>query len=1063
MINYTPVQQNFTLYEGDDTTVEFTSEMGDISVYSIQLQARLSGNSRYALINVQGNVIDGPDGKYSIVFSSADTLGKSDSKPLEYDIKFTSTTDGTVHTDRYGQLTVQARTTGLPPVINREGINVSSDDTIKIYAATQLDFDSTYFSIDETSPANLPSGVTVARVMGKSTTVINNDAYGELILGKGIKGVPVPDTDVITIQEDPSLLPWEYQDVTLAESPVAIDDIDKCGIEYDCQFNGLDTSDFSFHLYSDVPDGAQIKVRGSGMTSKSKPIYVYQVLPEQSWNVVTPTVFSARGGKWYVEESSQLLALTTTTLRDSEAEKIPVHGITVDPSSPLSQNITDEGVLVLGAEDYPEVPDVSDYQRLDADEIDYPMVLKNGVQVLTVEDILDGGDIQLDDYQRKDDPNPTYKQYSIDSAGSGNPNFTSTIHQDNELHTVIDATKELRINHKDIGTGLTTGIASVDNTQAQFLVPIMQGNDAVALAKDIPEVPSLSGYVEKYKRADLDYVRVTYQGKYSDDANYYPVSINQDSNGWTFFKFTGNMVIECRDKESGNSLGRPLEIGETMATFNVPPYFGDKKLVAAHTSPILSKLQTQRTTRPDFPPVSIYVDEYHNTIMEVNAEFKLRHVDGEGNTTQTVQTSVDRWNFLVQPKYNNDNLVAENTNVSFNKVSISGTRKDTAYNNFSVRGSVDGGDSGEDLILKTYLRPDGSESPDYIQYFGQTKGNHQLANTESVNEAISDDKAKGEWIGGVLKDTVNNDGNPEDDFTCNDPKHWLEYRKTAFNGSYALTVNQGQNLISSEIVIHLHAASGMASAPFKVVTNDGNEVTRTIRMGEKWRFFLRTGTNPYFEKIDDGLQSGATDSTFDGEGFGVPERTETGAETIIQRDITGNYRNTSSELGDFVVNLRTDNGVKNFRLYYSLPYGTLDSGRKVYVRVDEKAGNVKTIRAGEIWQCEVKAGRFYDTFFWSKVTDGTSSFEAIDVSGFDIDEPKVKPLLKRFTDTDLVEIPLSLPEGFTVIVRQVVVRRGSGVESDMGFTYRHDNNTLRVHMNEVSSGLILAGIIKDEV
>ncbi len=566
-------------------------------------------------------------------------------------------------------------------------------------------------------------------------------------------------------------------------------------------------------------------------------------------------------------------------------------------------------------------------------------------------------------------------------------------------------------------------------------------------------------YVEKYKRADLDYVQMAYQGKFGDSRVYYPVKFNQDSNGWTQLEFTGDMVFKFKDKDTGSVGDKVIELSSGRVTNHKRPYYGDKKLVAEGDSPILGKLQTQRSTRPDFPPVSIYVDEFHNTIMEANAEFKLRHIDADGNTTQTVQTSVDRWNFLVQPKYNNDNLVAENTNVSFNKVSISGTRKDTAYNNFSVRGSVDGGDSGEDLILKTYLRPDGSESPDYIQYFGQTKGNHQLANTESVNEAIADDKAKGEWIGGVLKDTINDDGNPEDEFTCNDPKHWLEYRKTTFNGSFALTVNQGQGVISSEIVIHLHVASGMASAPFKVVTNDGNEITRTIRMGEKWRFFLRAGTNPYFEKIDDGLQSGATDSTFDGEGFGVPERTETGPGTIIQREITGNYRNTSGELGDLVINLRTDNGVKNFRFYYSLPYNTLDSGRKVYVKVDEKAGNNKTIRPGEMWQCEVKVGLFFDSFFWQKVTDGTSSFDAIDTSSFDAEEADFKIVKKSFTNKDMISIPVELPDNVQILVSSVICSV-NGKLKKQPFEYQYENGILRVHLNEVCSGIIIAEMIK---
>ena len=268
-------------------------------------------------------------------------------------------------------------------------------------------------------------------------------------------------------------------------------------------------------------------------------------------------------------------------------------------------------------------------------------------------------------------------------------------------------------------------------------------------------------------------------------------------------------------------------------------------------------------------------------------------------------------------------------------------------------------------------------------YDGDTSQPTNLINRKALDdyvstdtdEKIAADKAKGEWIGGVFKDTINDDGNPEDSFTCNDPKQWLEYRKTAFNGSFALTVNQGQYLISSEIVIHLHISSGMTSAPFKVVTNDGKEVTRTIRVGEKWRFYLRSGATPYFELIDDGMQSGVTDSNFDGEGFGVPSSRNVSHGLITQDEITGNWTNNSSEPGDLTINLLSTNGVNNWRFYYTFPLGTLNS-RKLIVQVDDKPSTTKTVRSGETWLCEIKGGRFYDDFFWQKIIDNQSTFIA---------------------------------------------------------------------------------------
>ena len=491
--------------------------------------------------------------------------------------------------------------------------------------------------------------------------------------------------------------------------------------------------------------------------------------------------------------------------------------------------------------------------------------------------------------------------------------------------------------------------------------------------KDNPAANAdLSNYVRKYSRADLDYVRIAYGGKYNDNKEYHPAQISQDSNGWVQEYFTESKVFKFKDKDTGVVGDKVLELNAGRVTHRKQPYFNDKKLVAENTSPILSKLQTQRNGR-EYPPVSLYVDDYLNTILEANGEFKFRYVDANGDTIQTLQASLTKWNFLTQPKFNNENLITENSDVSFQKVSITGARKDTAYNNFSIAGSSEGGDAGDGLIFKTYIRADQNPNKDYIQYFGGTGGSNQIANTESVNTAIAEDKALGIWIGGVIKDTVNDDGNPTDQLDCGDPKHWVEFRKTSIEASQYL-VRQRSSVLSSEIVIHLHIESGMTSCKFRVQTGSGQYRDKTIRVNEKWRFFLRQGVYPYFEKIDDGMSSGGASSDFDGEGFGVPGRTETGHGIVVQKVITGNYRNTSSETGDLTINLRTEDGVKNFRFYYSLPRGTLDSGRKVYVKVDEKAGNNKTIRAGEIWQCEVKAGQFFDDFFWQKITDGSSTF-----------------------------------------------------------------------------------------
>ncbi|CAH9011644.1 hypothetical protein VP121E341_P0017 [Vibrio phage 121E34-1] len=114
-------------------------------------------------------------------------------------------------------------------------------------------------------------------------------------------------------------------------------------------------------------------------------------------------------------------------------------------------------------------------------------------------------------------------------------------------------------------------------------------------------------------------------------------------------------------------------------------------------------------------------------------------------------------------------------------------------------------------------------------------------------------------------------------------------------------------------------------------------------------------------------------SAYDGDGFGVPGKTLVEDGTVVQTQITGNYRNNSDKAGNLTINVRTDDGVKNWRFYYSIPRGSI-SARKVYVKVDEKAGTNKIINSGETWQCEVKAGQFFDEFFWSQVMDSASTF-----------------------------------------------------------------------------------------
>lgn len=423
---------------------------------------------------------------------------------------------------------------------------------------------------------------------------------------------------------------------------------------------------------------------------------------------------------------------------------------------------------------------------------------------------------------------PTFKSVNIDTAGSGQPNFTASIHQDGELHTVIDATRELRVNYKDIGTGDTTTVMGVDNTQAQFLVPLFEGVDKVALAKDVPVIPEV-GYVENYSRADLNYVQVAYQGKYGDDRNFYPVTFNQDGNGWTWIKFTGNMVFECRNKTDGTVLSKPFEVGQSKSTFNVQPYYGTDKIATrtnnhiANTTSFNDLIYTNGqninewiTDNPDYTPAEL-----------LDAIFECK-VLGQTSWICSATTSGNNYNGTFPTSYQQ---------VEIHKTGGSARNFMRAYNKESHTHYFAPHKSGEEPAWETY------------------------AYLDDIDDKIAADKAKGVWIGGVIKDTLNDDGHSGDQFDCGDPKHWVEFRKTGFQGSH-FTVRQRSAVTSSEIVIHLHPESGMASCPFRVQTGAGQYRDKTIRVNEKWRFFLRQGVYPYFEKIDDGTSNYVSEEAF---------------------------------------------------------------------------------------------------------------------------------------------------------------------------------------------------------
>lgn len=108
--------------------MQFTSQFGDLTGATVKLQARIDTSSRYAIIDVDGALVDASKGIYSVTFPSSITLGKGQDKAYYYDIKIQKA-DKTVHTDRSGMLTVDPRTTDLnaQPVITTSGVDIQNN------------------------------------------------------------------------------------------------------------------------------------------------------------------------------------------------------------------------------------------------------------------------------------------------------------------------------------------------------------------------------------------------------------------------------------------------------------------------------------------------------------------------------------------------------------------------------------------------------------------------------------------------------------------------------------------------------------------------------------------------------------------------------------------------------------------------------------------------------------------------------------------------------------------------------------------------------------------------
>ena len=153
--------------------------------------------------------------------------------------------------------------------------------------------------------------------------------------------------------------------------------------------------------------------------------------------------------------------------------------------------------------------------------------------------------------------NPIVKTLGIDTFGSGNPNFKSIIRQDDQFRTIIESTRELRLKHKDVATGDSSTVMTIDDSRVTSLQPIYVG---------INKLAQLDEVTEKYGDAQQSKLEIAYLGKYDDDRQYYPIKLYQDINGWSQLEFTGNMQFKTKNKDTGAVGDKVFEVKQNGAT-----------------------------------------------------------------------------------------------------------------------------------------------------------------------------------------------------------------------------------------------------------------------------------------------------------------------------------------------------------------------------------------------------------------------------------------------------------------------------------------------------------------
>lgn len=170
--------------------------------------------------------------------------------------------------------------------------------------------------------------------------------------------------------------------------------------------------------------------------------------------------------------------------------------------------------------------------------------------------------------------------------------------------------------------------------------------------RDVPGGSDFDDYVKKFSKAELNYINLAFEGKYGDERIYYPVELQQDTNGWTQFKFTGYLDFKTKDKATGVTTDAVLELRPDRVVNKKQPYFNDDKISTRANNHIANTTNLSDMITPDGTTVADWISANPDyTPPELLEQIFTSKVVGFLNWQGLVTVSADDYNVTLPNRY----------------------------------------------------------------------------------------------------------------------------------------------------------------------------------------------------------------------------------------------------------------------------------------------------------------------------------------------------------------------------------------------------------------------------